>query len=122
MMATASNRPSSVQNSPAGKIRKSPKNSPRFVKKSSKTSEAAVASVSKRLPLFEEDTKTKVEEELKPTEPPKHPEVVPEKANLDGARDLRDLRNLYRNWIKSAGSGGPTQDDSEYFAKYARSD
>ena len=121
MMATASNRPSSVQNSPAGKIRKSPKNSPRFVKKSSKTSEAAVASVSKRLPLFEEDTKRKVEEELKPTEPPKHPEVVPEKANLDGARDLRDLRNLYRNWIKSAGSGGPTQDDSEYFAKYARS-
>ena len=58
---------------------------------------------------------------MKHADPAEHPEVLPDKANLDGVRDLKDLRNLYRTWIKSAGSAGPTQDDSEYFAKYARS-
>lgn len=100
---------SSASNSPSFKRAKSPKNSPRFIKKSNNSAAAAVSSdaavsVSKRLPLDDESNEETEESEAVILELQQHP-----KATLDGFRALEDLKPLYRAWIR--GTDSPTGDD-----------
>ena len=107
MMSASKLRPSpakmtsSASNSPSFKKAKSPKNSPRFIKKSATATVVSVGSVTKRLPL-DDVNETKAESETGPY-------LEPAKATLEGFRELKDLKPLYQAWI--GGTDSPTDDD-----------
>ena len=92
---------SSASNSPSFKKAKSPKNSPRFIKKSNTATVVSVGSVTKRLPL-DDVNETKAKSETGPY-------LEPAKATLQGFRELKDLKPLYQAWI--GGTDSPTDDD-----------
>jgi DNA repair protein REV1 len=98
-----------------------PKNSPNFIKRSNKVTAASVASRA----LFDapetiaavEEKKEMVEAQIEPQRT--SPETLrANKASLEGAREVPEVRDLLRTWLKS--TSAPTDDDIGTVAKFLR--